>query len=139
VPQYTLFKLFRLAADGLVSFSYVPLQLASIAGFVISGLAFLGVLTVLAWKLMGLLPSGAATATIALSVLLLGGFQLLTIGILGEYVGRIFDEVKRRPVAMVAELLKHENTVTDVHVLERHTANYNPAVDTAISASTHPT
>jgi glycosyltransferase involved in cell wall biosynthesis len=137
VPQYTLFKLFRLAAEGLVSFSYVPLQLASIAGFVISGLAFLGVLTVLVWKLMGLLPSGAATATIALSVLFLGGFQLLTIGILGEYVGRIFDEVKRRPVAMVAELVKHENGVTDADVFDRHAANYNATVDAAIPASTH--
>jgi glycosyltransferase involved in cell wall biosynthesis len=108
VPQYTLLKLFRLAADGLVSFSHLPLQVASIAGFIISGAAFAGVVTVLAWKLLGLLPSGAATATIALSVLLLGGFQLLAIGILGEYVARIFDEVKRRPVAVVAEVLEHE-------------------------------
>lgn len=107
VPQYTLFKLFRLAADGLVSFSYMPLRLASLVGFIFSGAAFLGVLTVLVWKLMGLLPSGAATATIALSVLFLGGIQLLTIGILGEYVGRIFDEVKHRPVAIVAEVLEH--------------------------------
>ena len=109
VPQYTLFKLFRLAADGLISFSYVPLQVASIIGFFVSATAFMGALTVLVWKFMGLLPSGAGTATIALSVLFLGGLQLLTIGILGEYVGRVFDEVKRRPVAVIAEVLQHEN------------------------------
>jgi hypothetical protein len=62
-----------------------------------------GVLVVLAWRFMGLLPSGAGVATIALSVLFLGGLQLLTIGILGEYIGRIFDEVKARPMAVIAE------------------------------------
>ncbi len=104
-PQYTFSKLFRLAIDGLVSFSYVPLRLASMLGFAISGMALVGIVVVLAWKFMGILPKGAAVATIALSVLLLGGVQLLTLGILGEYVGRIFDEVKARPVAIVTEVV----------------------------------
>jgi dolichol-phosphate mannosyltransferase len=104
-PQYTLAKLLRLALDGLISFSYVPLRLASLLGFAIAGVAVVGIVVVLAWKLMGLLPTGAGVATIALSVLFIGAVQLLTLGILGEYVGRIFDEVKARPVAVVSEIL----------------------------------
>lgn len=104
-PQYTFRKLVRLAMDGFVSFSHLPLRLGSILGFVLSACALAGMVIVLAWKMLGLLPAGAGLATIALSVLLLGGVQLLTIGILGEYVGRIFDEVKRRPVALVAETI----------------------------------
>lgn len=102
-PQYTLRKLVRLAADGIVTFSDAPLRIATVAGAVVSGLSFVAALVVLGWRLAGLLPAGAGLATIALSVLFLGGVQLLTIGLLGEYVGRIFDEVKRRPVAVVAE------------------------------------
>jgi glycosyltransferase involved in cell wall biosynthesis len=104
-PQYTLGKLCRLAIDGLISFSYVPLRLASILGFAIAGVALIGILVVLAWKFMGMLPTGAGVATIALSVLFMGAVQLLTLGILGEYVGRIFDEVKARPVAVVSEVI----------------------------------
>ena len=104
-PQYTLVKLCRLAIDGLISFSYVPLRLASLLGIAISGMALIGFVIVLTWRFMGLLPTGAGVATIALSVLFIGGVQLLTLGILGEYVGRIFDEVKARPVAVVSELV----------------------------------
>jgi glycosyltransferase involved in cell wall biosynthesis len=106
--QYTISKLFRLAIDGLISFSYVPLRLSTTIGFLVSGLAFLGALVVLLWKMLGLLPNGAGLATIALAVFFLGGVQLLTVGILGEYVGRVFDEVKGRPVAVVASVLARE-------------------------------
>lgn len=105
-PKYTLLKLVRLATDGLVSFSHMPLRIASLVGFAVSVIAFGGAMVVLGWRFMGLLPSGAGLATIALSVLFLGGIQLMTIGILGEYVGRIFDEVKARPVAVVAEVVE---------------------------------
>jgi len=104
-PQYTFVKLCRLAIDGLISFSYVPLRLASMLGIAISGMALIGFVIVLTWRFMGLLPTGAGVATIALSVLFIGGVQLLTLGILGEYVGRIFDEVKARPVAVVSEVV----------------------------------
>jgi glycosyltransferase involved in cell wall biosynthesis len=104
-PQYSFAKLLRLAFDGIFAFSDAPLRVASLVGGVVSVLAFLGVFVVLAWKFMGLLPSGAGVATIALGVLFLGGLQLLTIGILGEYVGRIYREVKGRPVAVVAETI----------------------------------
>jgi len=83
-PQYSFLKLLRLAMDGLVSFSYMPLRVASVTGIVVSGLSFIGAATILTWKILGLLPAGAGVATIALSVLFLGGVQLLTIGILGK-------------------------------------------------------
>jgi len=115
IPKYTVSKLLRLAVDGLVSFSDVPLRIASVIGFTVSGLSLLGMIIVLVWKVTGDLPSGAGVATIALSILFLGGVQLLTAGILGEYVGRIFDEVKARPVALIGEhiecLAREHNTV----------------------------
>ena len=104
-PQYTFSKLLRLALDGLFSFSDAPLRLASLVGASVSVIAFAGAVVVLVWKIMGELPRGAGVATIALGVFLLGGLQLLTIGILGEYISRIFREVKGRPVAVVAEII----------------------------------
>lgn len=104
-PQYTFAGLVRLASDGFVSFSDAPLRLVTLVGLCFSGLAFLGVLTVIGWKLTGRLPSGAGLATISLSVLLLGGVQLVALGIAGEYIARIFDEVKGRPVAVIGEVI----------------------------------
>ena len=109
-PQYTFSKLLRLALDGLFSFSDAPLRLASLVGASVSVLAFAGAIVVLAWKIMGELPRGAGVATIALGVFLLGGLQLLTIGSLGEYISRIFREVKARPVAVVAEIIAASST-----------------------------
>jgi polyisoprenyl-phosphate glycosyltransferase len=103
--KYNLARRVGFALDGLVSFSHAPLRLATVAGGLVSALAFLGTLLVLWWKISGQMPRGAGVATIALSVLFLGGVQLLSIGILGEYIGRIFDEVKARPVAIVAEVI----------------------------------
>jgi len=104
VPQYTFKKSFKLAMDGLFSFSAAPLRLATYLGLWVSGFAFLGVVFTLAQKLfadqfakIGLAP-GAGFPTIVISVLFLGGVQLICLGILGEYVGRIYDEVKGRPL-----------------------------------------
>lgn len=114
--QYSFSKLVRLALDGLFSFSDAPLRMASLVGLSISMLAFAGAIVVIVWHLMGLLPSGAGVATIALGVFFLGGLQLLTIGILGEYVSRIFREVKARPVAVVAEVIAASDvTVPSLH------------------------
>jgi glycosyltransferase involved in cell wall biosynthesis len=105
-PQYNFARLVKLAIDGVVSFSFAPLRIAAFAGFVVAGGAFVGAIVVLVWKMLGILPKGAGVATIALGVFFLGGVQLVTIGILGEYLGRVFDEVKRRPVAIVSEVLE---------------------------------
>jgi dolichol-phosphate mannosyltransferase len=104
VAQYTFKKSFKLAMDGLFSFSAAPLRLATYLGLWVSGFAFLGVVFTLAQKLfadqfakIGLAP-GAGFPTIVISVLFLGGVQLICLGILGEYIGRIYDEVKGRPL-----------------------------------------
>lgn len=103
VPQYTFTKSLKLALDGVFSFSAAPLKLATYFGFLVSGLAFLGALFTFAQKIfahqfaaLGLEP-GPGFPTVVISILFLGGVQLISLGILGEYVGRIYDEVKGRP------------------------------------------
>jgi dolichol-phosphate mannosyltransferase len=104
VPQYTFKKSFKLAMDGLFSFSAAPLRLATYLGLWVSAFAFLGAVFTLCQKLfaaqfarIGLAP-GAGFPTIVISILFLGGVQLICLGILGEYVGRIYEEVKSRPL-----------------------------------------
>jgi glycosyltransferase involved in cell wall biosynthesis len=100
--QYDFWRLVRLAVDGLVSFSYLPLRVASSLGFAVSFLSLLVGLYYLVLRLAGH-REPAGFAGIIIAVLFLGGVQLITIGIMGEYVGRIFDEVKERPIYIVAE------------------------------------
>ena len=104
VPQYTFKKSFKLAMDGLFSFSAAPLRLATYLGLWVSAFAFLGAMFTLLQKVfatqfakIGLAP-GAGFPTIVISVLFLGGVQLICLGILGEYIGRIYEEVKGRPL-----------------------------------------
>jgi Glycosyltransferases involved in cell wall biogenesis len=96
-PKYTLRQLVYLALDGLVSFSHVPLRIITLSGFAVS---FLSILLAVFYAVkritIGLNPPGFATLTVAL--LFFSGVQLITLGVIGEYVGRIFDEVKRRPL-----------------------------------------
>jgi glycosyltransferase involved in cell wall biosynthesis len=96
--KYSFMKLLRLALDGLVSFSYIPLRLAAISGFIISCLSFLLIIVFF----IKMLPV-SGTTTIAVLVLFLGGVQLITIGILGEYIARIYEQVKKRPLFLVKE------------------------------------
>jgi dolichol-phosphate mannosyltransferase len=97
--KYTLGRMLRFAFDAMTSFSRVPLQLATVLGFTISFLAFLAIPVIIALRVAGHYLPGFATLTII--VLLLGGIQLVAIGILGEYLARTFDEVKRRPLYVV--------------------------------------
>jgi dolichol-phosphate mannosyltransferase len=86
--------------NGIVSFSRYPLHLISLAGVGLSGLAFLLGLVYLVLKLAGVgFPTGNATIVIVVSFF--SGIQMLSIGIMGEYVGRIYDEVKMRPKYIV--------------------------------------
>ncbi len=99
--KFPLRKMLRFALDGLTSFSHVPLQLATWLGFLVSAFAFLYIVVVLAlWILRINVPGWT---TLMVFVLLLGGVQLMVIGVLGEYLGRIYDEVKGRPLYLVAE------------------------------------
>jgi len=97
--KYTLRKMLRFSLDAMASFSQVPLQMATALGALLSVIAFLGMGVVLFFRLTHHYLPGFATLTMV--VLFLGGVQLITVGIIGEYVGRIYDEVKRRPLYLV--------------------------------------
>jgi polyisoprenyl-phosphate glycosyltransferase len=99
--RYSWRSLIRISFDALSSFSRVPLQMATAAGFVISALAFLGIPYVIVNRLLGFYVEGVSTLLFA--ILFLGGIQLIFLGILGEYISRIYDEVKRRPLYVVSE------------------------------------
>ncbi len=107
--KFTLRRMIRFSFDAISSFSYFPLQLATLIGFFISVIAFIAIpLTVIA-RYSDVFVPGISTTLII--VLLLGGIQLMTLGVIGEYVGRIYDEVKRRPLYVVRETT---NVDTDV-------------------------
>jgi len=97
--KFSLARMVRFSLDAIASFSYRPLQLATALGFMISVAAFVSILVVIVLKLTGNYLYGFSTVEI--TILLLGGIQLITIGMVGEYVGRIFDEVKGRPLYLV--------------------------------------
>jgi dolichol-phosphate mannosyltransferase len=97
--KYTTRRMFRFSLDAISSFSHAPLQMATALGFCVSAIAFLGIPVAIGLKLAGQYVSGITT--VLLAVLLLGGIQLITVGIIGEYLGRVYDEVKRRPLYIV--------------------------------------
>jgi glycosyltransferase involved in cell wall biosynthesis len=102
--KYPLRKMMKFALDGITNFSYVPLQLATYLGFAVAGLSVLGILGAVAVRLF-LIHELTGQATTLVSVLFLGGVQLICLGIIGEYLGRMYDEVKRRPLYIVDEVL----------------------------------
>jgi dolichol-phosphate mannosyltransferase len=99
--KYPLRKMIRFALDGITSFSFLPLRLATWTGFAVSALSFCYIVVVIVLKILGI--NWAGYTSIMASLLFLGGVQLIMIGILGEYVGRVFDEVKRRPLYLIQE------------------------------------
>jgi dolichol-phosphate mannosyltransferase len=115
--KYSARKLFKLAWDGIFSFSTAPLRFASYMGMLVSGVSLLGIVFTFCQRIfagwfakIGLAPV-PGFATIVISILFLGGVQLLCLGIVGEYIGRIYDEVKRRPMWTIREaagLAPHE-------------------------------
>jgi dolichol-phosphate mannosyltransferase len=104
VTKYPLARMVRFALDAITGFSYVPLQLASTLGFLLAGLSLLGILLAAVLRLSGVAIQGQATTLVV--VLLLGGIQLIFLGIIGEYLGRIYDEVRARPLYVVREVLE---------------------------------
>jgi dolichol-phosphate mannosyltransferase len=103
-PQYTFKKSLHLAMDGMFSFSALPLRLATWLGLAVSACAFVGAVFTLCEKVFaeqfarfGFTPGPHGIPTLVISILFLGGVQLICLGILGEYIGRIYDEVKARP------------------------------------------
>jgi dolichol-phosphate mannosyltransferase len=102
VTKYPFKKMLKLALNAITGFSYFPLQLATYFGFGSAGLAIIAIPVVIIMRLVG---NGAflGQATTLLAVLFLGGVQLVSLGVLGEYLGRIYDEVKGRPLYIVRE------------------------------------
>jgi len=100
--KYPLTKMLKFATDGIVSFSSAPLRIALKLGFAVSVLSFLLGLSFLISKLIGLY-SVPGLASVAVYVSFIGGIQLLILGVIGEYIARIHDEVKARPLYLVSE------------------------------------
>lgn len=100
--KYPVSKMFKFALDGITAFSEIPLRLATWFGFVVSIVGFLVALYEVGLHVFTGYNLPGYTSTI-FAILFLGGVQLITIGILGEYVGRIYDEIKGRPLYLVAE------------------------------------
>lgn len=106
VTKYPLTKMMRFAVDGITSFSDVPLRFASYLGFGASALAFIYALLVIGFKLFGANAPGYTKgwASLIVAIIFFGGVQLISLGILGEYIGRIYDEVKGRPLYLISDV-----------------------------------
>jgi glycosyltransferase involved in cell wall biosynthesis len=102
VTKYPFNKMLKLALNAITGFSYFPLQLATYFGFISAGISIVAIPVVIIMRLVG---QGAflGQATTLISVLFLGGVQLISLGVLGEYIGRVYDEVKGRPLYIVRE------------------------------------
>jgi glycosyltransferase involved in cell wall biosynthesis len=102
VTKYPFRKMLKFASDAITSFSYFPLQMAMYLGFISAGISIIAIPVVIVMRLAGLHAfTGQATTLIA--VLFLGGVQLISLGILGEYIGRLYDEAKGRPLYITRE------------------------------------
>lgn len=99
---YTYGKMLRLALDGITAFSDFPLKLASLSGFVVSGIAFLVMLYTLYARFVSH-DYQPGWASLMVSILFLGGVQLIAIGIIGEYIGRLSANVRQRPLYLIAD------------------------------------
>jgi polyisoprenyl-phosphate glycosyltransferase len=99
--KYTLRRMLRFSFDAITSFSYRPLQFATLLGFAFSALAFLLIPLTIVARYTNIYERGVPTTIVIVS--LLGGIQLICVGIIGEYVGRIYDEVKHRPLYVVRD------------------------------------
>jgi dolichol-phosphate mannosyltransferase len=120
--KYSIPKMVRFSLDAISSFSHRPLQLATLFGFIVSTVAFVAIPIVIGLRIAGSYLPGFGSLTIA--VLLLGGIQLIAIGIIGEYVGRIYDEVKGRPLYVV----RARRNMPDPDAVERPLAAVGPHV-----------
>jgi dolichol-phosphate mannosyltransferase len=100
--KYPFRKMFRLALNAITSFSYFPLQVATFFGFASAGIAILAIPPVIYLRMTGS-QAFFGQATTLIAVLFLGGVQLISLGILGEYIGRLYDEAKGRPLYIVRE------------------------------------
>ena len=99
--KYTFGKMVRFALNAVTGFSYFPLQIATYLGFVSAGISAIAIPVVIVLRLMGNQAFFGQASTL-LAVLFLGGVQLISLGILGEYIGRLYDEAKGRPLYIIS-------------------------------------
>lgn len=111
--KYPYRKMIKFAFDGITSFSTAPLRLATWTGYVAAILAVLYLISVFVQKLLGVTVEGWATIMVAM--LFLGSVQLICLGILGEYLGRVFNEVKPRPMYILEEVLSSPRSESAQH------------------------
>jgi polyisoprenyl-phosphate glycosyltransferase len=110
--KYPLRKMLKFALDGITSFSYLPLQLATYMGFIVATLSLLFIIVVIIMRLVAPTAEEAAfygQASTLAATLFIGAVQMISLGIIGEYVGRIYDEVKGRPLYIIADALGFED------------------------------
>lgn len=100
--KYPFKKMLRLALNAITGFSYFPLQLATYFGFISAGLAIIAIPIVIVLRMSGS-QAFFGQATTLIAVLFLGGVQLISLGVLGEYIGRLYDEAKGRPLYVLRE------------------------------------
>lgn len=108
VSKFNVRKMLHFALDGVTAFSRVPLRAALYGGIICGGISFLLILHIIYVYLTGQALNG--WTTLGVSILFLGGIQLIGIGIIGEYVGRVFEEVKQRPLYWVKSAINFEET-----------------------------
>ena len=119
--KYNFTRLLTFSIAGITSFSKVPLRVAAVLGFIISAMSLLyGLFAITVYLTVGHLPPGYTSLIVAVSFI--GGLQLMVLGILGEYLGAVFDEVKRRPLYIVDEVLGRDDREQNGSRLSRRPA-----------------
>jgi dolichol-phosphate mannosyltransferase len=109
-PKQTLWRLLRYALDAIFSFSYKPLRLSLFAGFLVAFFSLVYGVVLIVCRLLGTglfgIPVVVGYTSTIVAILFLGGAQLMSVGLLGEYLGRVYDEVKRRPLYVIRGVLR---------------------------------
>jgi dolichol-phosphate mannosyltransferase len=121
VTKFSVWRMLHFATDGVVSFSILPLRLATWTGFLASGVALLGIIAVVLEKYLHVTGLVQGWSSTVIAVLFMGGVQLVCLGIIGEYVGRAYGEVKRRPLYIIQERIGFEGggSLTPVEAFPR--------------------
>lgn len=109
-PKYNFRSLFSLALDGMISFSFIPLRVSTLLGMALSTVGMLYALYIAALRMMGKFEGIQGWSTLVVAVLILGGVQLIMLGIIGEYLGRIYEEIKGRPQYIVESAIGFDET-----------------------------
>lgn len=108
--KWNYWKLINLAIDGITSFTTAPLRIASVLGILVSFAAFIYIIFLVTRTIMAGESDLAGYPSMMAVILFLGGIQLLSLGVIGEYIGRIFNETKQRPLYFVEEYHSNDNT-----------------------------